>query len=562
MTDAGSAIREETADAQNMRWIRVPREIDVIVLTHSHTDHVWDTPRASKNNLDAPIYVPKGSKKVIGDMVDEAFKRNKARQAALEVDEWYKISVERVERLAMIEKEISSPKVKRGKNANRVAKTISHEEKREWRERLEEEREELEMYLWMDLGFPQNSLKSLYEFIGKAIKPGELEVTSREFRTAIKKEHKRRNDFIEEQGGIIQRDVSLAKTKMKEVDLNTNKKIGEILMWKTNKPLTARFQNSGHMHTVPATQVLYNLWGDIKVLYSGDRGNRQLWAPYAQADDTGLENSADALILESTYGDRIHTEREKELERLDAIILDAVERKEDIIIPCISLDRPVVVMYEIVTRLIKTGKIEAKDIDIYYFGKMLAGFVESSEDHEMMKEIEKYYPNWERLLSPAEFEKSAGKSRLVIAGGGFLPRDGSPAGGVIESALEQDKLTIIIPNYHGGPNSNAGRMLAGEKFQATREGHTHKLKHGQNAYYSKAFSGHEDGPGLVEYARKVIKAGGTIFLNHGDEKSREGLERLLKADPTIREKNITIVLPRPEKEYVIKRAIKPKKKKA
>lgn len=86
------------------------------------------------------------------------------------------------------------------------------------------------MYLWMDLGFPQNSLKSLYEFIGKAIKPGELEVTSREFRTAIKKEHKRRNDFIEEQGGIIQRDVSLAKTKMKEVDLNTNKKIGEILM--------------------------------------------------------------------------------------------------------------------------------------------------------------------------------------------------------------------------------------------------------------------------------------------------------------------------------------------
>lgn len=121
------------------------------------------------------------------------------------------------------------------------------------------------------------------------------------------------------------------------------------------------------------------------------------------------------MILESTYGDRIHTQREKELERLDAIILDAVERKEDIIIPTISLDRPIVVMYEIVTRLIKTGKIEAKDIDVYHFGKMLSGFIESSEDNEMMQEIEKYYPNWERLLSPGEFEKSAGKSRLVIA---------------------------------------------------------------------------------------------------------------------------------------------------
>lgn len=494
-------------------------------------------------------------------MIDEAYKRNKARQAVLEIDEWYKVSVDRVERLAIIEKELSSPKVKRWKNADRTAETISHAEKKEHREKLEEEREELEMYLWRDLGFAQNSFRALYEFIGKPLKQWEVDVSSREFRIAIRKEHKRRTDLYEEQGWITQKDVSQAKIKMKEVSLNTSHKIGEVLRWNTKKPITARFQNSGHMHTVPATQVLYNLWWDIKVLYSGDRGNRQLPSPYSQADDTGLENSADALILESTYGDRIHTEREKELERLDAIILDAVERKEDIIIPTISLDRPIVVMYEIVTRLIKTGKIEAKDIDMYYFGKMLSGFVESSEDHEMMQEIETYYPNWERLLSPGEFEKSAGKSRLVIAGWWFLPRDGSPAGGVIESALEQDNLTIIIPNFHGGPNSNAGRMLAGEKFQATREGHTHKLKHGQNAYYSKAFSGHEDGPGLVEYARKVIKAGGTIFLNHGDEKSREWLRRLLQADPIIREKGIKIVLPRPEKEYVIKRALKPKNKK-
>jgi Cft2 family RNA processing exonuclease len=126
---------------------------------------------------------------------------------------------------------------------------------------------------------------------------------------------------------------------------------------------------------------------------------------------------ADALIVESTYGDRIHTNRERELERLDSIILDAVARGEDIIIPTISLDRPVIVMYEIVTRLIKTGKLAAKDIDIYHFGKMLSGFVESAEEHEMMQEIERYYPNWERLLSTKEFSNSPGKSRLVIAGG-------------------------------------------------------------------------------------------------------------------------------------------------
>ena len=62
------------------------------------------------------------------------------------------------------------------------------------------------------------------------------------------------------------------------------------------------------------------------MLFSGDRGNGQLKPPYSQADDTDLDDSADALVLESTYGDRIHPEREKELEKLDNLILDAVEK--------------------------------------------------------------------------------------------------------------------------------------------------------------------------------------------------------------------------------------------
>lgn len=494
-------------------------------------------------------------------MIEEAYIRNKARQPLLLIDDWYKNSLERVHRLADIEKELLSPKTVRSRKWNRIAQTMRHEEKMEYRESLEQERAVIEMYFWKDIGLQEGSVIEFYDFRGRKPEKWKAEITSLEFRIALEKEHKRRVHLYEEQWWVTQTDVRTAKIKIEEIPLKTNKKIGEIVRSKTKKPITARFQNSGHMHTIPAAQVLYNLWGDIKVLYSGDRGNRQLWAPYAQADDAGLENSADALILESTYGDRIHTEREKELERLDAIILDAVGRWEDIIIPTISLDRPIIVMYEIVTRLIKTEKIKASDIDIYYFGKMLATFVERSEDHEMMQEINKYYPEWEKLLSTKEFSKNTGKSRLVLAGGGFLPRDGSPAGGVIEEALQQENITIIIPNYYGWPNSNAGRMMAGEVFQASREGRKHRLKRWQKAYHSRAFSGHEDGPGLVEYARKVIKAGGTIFLNHGDEKSREGLERLLKADPILQEKNIKVVRPRPEIVYVIKRAIKPKTKK-
>lgn len=63
--------------------------------------------------------------------------------------------------------------------------------------------------------------------------------------------------------------------------------------------------NSGHTHLVPSAQVLYEIPSrqqkTINLLFSGDRGNSQLKPPYAQADDTDLENKADVLILEATY---------------------------------------------------------------------------------------------------------------------------------------------------------------------------------------------------------------------------------------------------------------------
>jgi Cft2 family RNA processing exonuclease len=62
------------------------------------------------------------------------------------------------------------------------------------------------------------------------------------------------------------------------------------------------------------------------VLFSGDRGSSQLQPPYSQADDRGLENKADVLVLECTYGNRVHKNREEALQKLDKLVLDAIEK--------------------------------------------------------------------------------------------------------------------------------------------------------------------------------------------------------------------------------------------
>ncbi len=125
---------------------------------------------------------------------------------------------------------------------------------------------------------------------------------------------------------------------------------------------------------------------------------------------------------------------------------------------------------------------------------------------------------------------------------------------MLENALEQEKLTIIFPNYHGGPESNAGNLIGGRPFFLTRDNQTpHELKPGHKAHYISGLSGHADTPQLVDYAAKVIRERGVIFLNHGTNEAREALKTALENDPRIRVKKPRIVLPRQGKDYVLKK---------
>jgi chromatin segregation and condensation protein Rec8/ScpA/Scc1 (kleisin family) len=77
------------------------------------------------------------------------------------------------------------------------------------------------------------------------------------------------------------------------------------------------------------------------------------------------------------------------------------------------------VMYEIVMRLVKTNKIKPSDVDIYYFGQMIKKTLPTAHTNEMMKEIKKYWKNWNELEQDdlPKFTKRGKKSRIVFAGG-------------------------------------------------------------------------------------------------------------------------------------------------
>lgn len=58
LNDAGSAMREETPEGKYMEALHFPADVDTIVITHPHTDHCGDLPRAAKRNPHAKIFAP------------------------------------------------------------------------------------------------------------------------------------------------------------------------------------------------------------------------------------------------------------------------------------------------------------------------------------------------------------------------------------------------------------------------------------------------------------------------------------------------------------------------
>ena len=82
------------------------------------------------------------------------------------------------------------------------------------------------------------------------------------------------------------------------------------------------------------------------------------------------------------------------------------------------------VMYEIVTRLLKKNPDLAAKVDISHFGVMVERIlaIARARKHPMEKEIHKF---WTSFLDNQKksLEKKGKKSRFIFAGGGFVPKN-------------------------------------------------------------------------------------------------------------------------------------------
>ncbi len=103
-----------------------------------------------------------------------------------------------------------------------------------------------------------------------------------------------------------------------------------------------RFQDAGHILGSSSVEIWLNEAGkERKIVFSGDLG--QYDTPIL--NDPAVITSADHVIIESTYGNRRHRERQATIVEIGQVIQDAAHDKGNLLIPAFSIGRTQEILY-------------------------------------------------------------------------------------------------------------------------------------------------------------------------------------------------------------------------
>lgn len=118
------------------------------------------------------------------------------------------------------------------------------------------------------------------------------------------------------------------------------------------------FADAGHILGSAIVEVFINENGqDKKLVFSGDLGNSQA----ALLRDPDVIDSADVLLLESTYGDREHRSIEETLQEFEQIVEEASANGGNILIPSFAVGRTQEIIFRL-GELYQQGKINQQVI--------------------------------------------------------------------------------------------------------------------------------------------------------------------------------------------------------
>ncbi len=288
--------------------------------------------------------------------------------------------------------------------------------------------------------------------------------------------------------------------------------------------MTAYLRNTGHI--LGSASVRLTDEDGTAVALTGDIGN----APSPLLPDWEPVPDADAMVMESVYGDRLHPPHKDRVSRLRDTLKKAIERGGTILIPAFSIERTQLMLYEL-SNFYAAG--ELPHIPVYLdsplaihvtdvYDKWGSTYFKPVAEEEMKREGSLFdFSFLTKTLSRPESDEiaKARGQKIIIAGAGMS--HGGRIGRWERQYLPDPSTTLIIVGYQA-PGS-PGRHMA--------EGASHVRLGGQDVRIRgkveilEGWSGHADRDELLDFAEQSLagKRLKAIFVGLGEPASERFL---------------------------------------
>ena len=291
--------------------------------------------------------------------------------------------------------------------------------------------------------------------------------------------------------------------------------------------IRARLWNAGHLLGSASIEVEVAQEGKkpVRMLFSGDIGpdNKMLH------EDPEAPSGFDYVVCESTYGGRDRFERDEAGRRviLATEVNDAAKRNGTLLIPSFAVERTQELVTDLVL-LMEQGKVPKANIfiDSPLASKATRIFTEHAKELQHGDDLARAF-NSSHVRSTESVEESKSLARfsgfhIIVSASGMC--DAGRIRHHLKNHLWQPSTTVLLAGFQA--EGSLGRILEDGARMVTIMGEEINVKAAIRRI--EDYSGHADGPELVQWVKERLPIGRSIFLTHGEEEGQEALADDLK----------------------------------
>lgn len=283
---------------------------------------------------------------------------------------------------------------------------------------------------------------------------------------------------------------------------------------------TLEFLHSGHIIGASMVRIVHE---GKSLVFSGDLGRPQDEVMRAPEHIT----EADALVIESTYGNRIHPGTHPLLE-LAEVVNRTVNRGGSVIVPSFAVGRAQALLYFIHT-LKQRGDIP--DVPVFLDSPMAESatdiFTKYPNEHRLSVEVVRAMCREVRYVRTPEESKQidAMKTPVIV-----ISASGMVTGGRVLHHIKyfapDAKNTILFSGYQA-MGTRGARMLSGEK-QVKMLGEVVPIN--AEVAVLENLSAHADANETLAWLKQFKRAPRQVFITHGEEASSAALKSRIESE--------------------------------